>query len=234
MKKRPMLMLMDRCRCYSQYVFFVGKTLRKSLFFIFRRIIDISMEELCLKFNLKDCYSSGLVLVVDSGSKNHSHTWIVMVFVVLYVFIVAFRGISKEENPKMKPKARFCGLTICFTLLPEWKKISYAFRNYWAHYTKETKTTFKTAFTFHKCTKCWPVWSSPLWPTENFYCLLTWVGFWITCTNNVCDVCQHFCLRHHWKFMNTLCNVFCLNHRTMKKKTQLLQKLLMRTMIILR
>ena len=74
MKKRPMLMLMDRCRCYSQYVFFVGKTLRKSLFFIFRRITDISMEELCLKFNLKDCYSSGLVLVVDSGSKNHSHT----------------------------------------------------------------------------------------------------------------------------------------------------------------
>ena len=71
MKKRPMLMLMDRCRCYSQYVFFVGKTLRKSLFFIFRRITDISMEELCLKFNLKDCYSSGLVLVVDSGSKNH-------------------------------------------------------------------------------------------------------------------------------------------------------------------
>ena len=27
-----------------------------------------------------------------------------MVFVVLYVFTVAFRGISKEENLKMKPK----------------------------------------------------------------------------------------------------------------------------------
>ena len=64
------------------------------------------MEELCLKFNLKDSYSSGLVLVIDSGSQNHSHTWFVMVFVVLYVFIVAFRGISKEENLKMKPNVR--------------------------------------------------------------------------------------------------------------------------------
>ena len=62
--------------------------------------------------------------------------------------------------------------------------------------------------------------------------LLPWVGFWVTYTNNVCDVCQHFCLRHHWKFMNTLCNMFCLNYRTMKKKAQLLQKLLMRTMIL--
>ena len=62
------------------------------------------MERLCLKLNLKDSYSSGLVLVIDSRSQNYSHTWFVMVFVVLYVFIVAFRGISKEENLKMKPK----------------------------------------------------------------------------------------------------------------------------------
>ena len=38
--------------------------------------------------------------------------------------------------------------------------------------------------------------------------LLPWVGFWITYTNNVCGVCQHFCWRHHWKFMNPLCNMF--------------------------
>ena len=159
------------------------KTLRKSLFFILRRIIDISMEELCLKFNLKGSYSSGLILVIDSESQNHSHTWFVMLFVVSYVFIVAFREIWKEENPKMKPKVRFCGLTSCFTLLVEWKKISYGlkpfkhiFRNYWAHYTKETKTTFKTAFTIHKCAKCWPKWSCPLWSTEIFFCVFITVS----------------------------------------------------------
>ena len=141
------------------------------------------MEELCLQFNLIDSYSFGLVLVINSGSENHSHTWFVMVFVVLYIFIVAFRGISKEENPKMKPKVRFCGLTIFFTLFVEWKKISYAlksfkhtFRNYWGHYTKETKTTFKTPFTIHKCAKCWPVGSSPLWPTENICCIFITVS----------------------------------------------------------
>ena len=184
------------------------------------------MEELCLKFNLKDSYSSGLVLVIDSGSQNHSHTWFVMVFVVFYIFIVAFRGISKEKNPKMKPKVRFCGLTSCFTLLVEWKKNPYAlksfkhiFRNHWAHYTKETKTTFKMAFTIHKRAKCWPVWSSPLWPTENLCCaFIPWVGFCVTYTSNVCDVCQHFCIRYHWKFMNTLCNMFCLNLELWRKK----------------
>ena len=77
------------------------------------------MEESCLKFNLEDSYSSGFILVIDSGSQNHSHTWFVMVLVVLYVFIVAFKEISKEENPKMKPKVRFCGLTNCLTLLVE-------------------------------------------------------------------------------------------------------------------
>ena len=175
MKKIPMLMLLDWEQQIIVSMYFVWKTLRKSLFFILRRIIDISIEELCLKFNLKDSYSSGLVLVIDLGSQNYSHTWFMMVFVVLYVFIVAFRGISKKENPKMKPTVRFCELTSCFTLLVEWNKISYAlksfkhiFRNYWAHYTKETKTTFKTTFRIHKCAKSWPVWTSPLWPTENF------------------------------------------------------------------
>ena len=141
----------------------------------------------------------------------------------------------------MKPKVRFCGLTICFTLLVEWEKISYAlksfkhiFRNYWAHYTKQTKIAFKTAFTIHQCVKCWPVWSSPLWPTENFCCVFITVSrFWVTCINNVCDLCQHFCLRHHWKFMNTLCKMFCFNYRTMKKKAQLQQKRLMRTIFLL-
>ena len=78
---------------------------------------------------------------------------------------------------------------------------------------KKKKTTFKAAFTIYKCAKCWPVWSSPLWSTENFVVyLLPWVGFGVTYTNNVCDV------RHDWKFMNTLCKMFCLNHGTMKKK----------------
>ena len=98
-----------------------------------------------------------------------------------------------------------------------WSHLNMFFRNYWAHYTKETKTIFKTVFKIHKCAKCWPVWSSSLWSTENFVVyLLAWVGFWVT------YVCQHFCLRHHWKFMNTLCNMFCLNYRTIKKKAQLL------------
>ena len=161
---------------YSQYVFFVWKTLRKSFF------LDIPMEELCLKFNLKYSYSSGLVLLINLESRNDSHTWFVMDFVV-QVFIVAFRRILKEENPKMKWKVRFCGLTSCFTLLVEWRNISYALksfkhilRNYWAHYTKETKATFKTAFTIHKCTKCWPVRSSKLWQTEHFCCVFITVS----------------------------------------------------------
>ena len=130
----------------------------------------------------------------------------------------------------------------CFTLLVEWRNILYAlksfkhiFRNCWAHYTKETKTTFKRAFTIHKCAKCWPVWHLSFGQPKIFVVyLLPWVGFWVTCTSNVCDACQHFCLRHHCKFMNILCNMFCLIHRTMKKKGQLLQKLLMRTTIFLR
>ena len=61
--------------------------------------------------------------------------------------------------------------------------------------------------------------------------LLPWVSFWVTYTNNVCGMCQHFCLRHHWKFMKTLCNIFCLNYRAMKNKPQLLQKLLTKTMM---
>ena len=61
--------------------------------------------------------------------------------------------------------------------------------------------------------------------------LLPWVGFWVTYTNNESDECQHFCLRHPWKFMNTLCNMFCLNDWTMKKKAQLSQERSMRTMI---
>ena len=58
---------------YRQYVFLCEKLLGRVFSFIFRSIIDISMEELCLKFNLKGSYSSGLVLVIDSGSQNHSH-----------------------------------------------------------------------------------------------------------------------------------------------------------------
>ena len=88
------------------------------------------MEELCLKFNLKDSYSRGLVLVIDLGSQNHSHTWFVIAFVVLYVFIVVFRGILKEKNLEMKPKVRFRGLTSCFTLLVELKIISYALKSF--------------------------------------------------------------------------------------------------------
>ena len=37
---------------------------------------------------------------------------------------------------------------------------------------------------------------------------LLWVRFWVTYTNNVCNVCQHFCLRHHWKFMSTYATCF--------------------------
>ena len=141
----------------------------------------------------------------------------------------------------MKPKVRFCELTSCFTLLVKWKKISYAlksfkhiFRNYWAHNTKETKTTFKTAFTMHNVRNARQCDHLPFGQPNIFVLLSPWVGFWVTYINNVCDVCQHFCLRHHCKFMNILCNMFRLNYRTMKKKAQLLQKLLMKTMIFLR
>ena len=36
--------------------------------------LDIPMEELCLKFNLKYSYSSGLVLLINLESRNDSHT----------------------------------------------------------------------------------------------------------------------------------------------------------------
>ena len=52
---------------------FRRKNSEEDSFFILRRVIDISIEEL-LKLNLKDSYSSGLALVIDSGSQNHSHT----------------------------------------------------------------------------------------------------------------------------------------------------------------
>ena len=147
--------------------------------------------------------------MIDSGSQNHSHTWFVMVFVILCAFIVAFRGISKGENPKMKPKVRFCGLTSCFTLLVEWRKVPYAlksfkhiFRNYWAHYTKETIQSINV----RNAGQCDHL---PFGLPKTFVVyLLPWVGFWVTCTNNVCDVCQNFCLKHHWKFMNTVYNMF--------------------------
>ena len=164
--------------------------------------------------------------MIDSGSQNNSHTWF------------DFRGISKEENPKMRPKVRFCGLTSGFTLLIKWKKISYAlklfkhiFRIYCARYTKETKTTFKTACDPEMCEMLASMIIATL--TNRKILLCVYCGFWVTYTNNGCDVCQRFCLSQHWKFMNTLCNMFCLYYRTMKKKTQLLQKLLMKTMIFL-
>ena len=113
MKKRPMLMLMDWVQQTIVSMYFCMKNSEKESFSILRKIIDLSMEELRLKFNLEDSCSSGLVLVIDLGSQNHSHTWFVMVFVVSYVFIVAYMGILTQENPKMKPKVRFCGLTSC-------------------------------------------------------------------------------------------------------------------------
>ena len=67
-----MLMDWEQQNISSMYV--CVKNFEKESFFILRRNIDISTEELCLKFNLKDSYSSGLVLVIDLGSQNHSHT----------------------------------------------------------------------------------------------------------------------------------------------------------------
>ena len=55
-------------------MYFCVKISEEESFFILRRIIDISMKELRLKFNLKDSYSSVLVLVIDSGSQNDCHT----------------------------------------------------------------------------------------------------------------------------------------------------------------
>ena len=74
MKKRPMLMLMDWVQQTIVSMYFCMKNSEKESFSILRKIIDLSMEELRLKFNLEDSYSSGLVLVIDLGSQNHSHT----------------------------------------------------------------------------------------------------------------------------------------------------------------
>ena len=54
-------------------MYFCVKNSKEESFLSFLEVSDISMEELCLKFNLKGSYSSGLVLVIDSGSQNHSH-----------------------------------------------------------------------------------------------------------------------------------------------------------------
>ena len=90
---------------------FCVKNSEEESFLILGKIIDISMEELCLKSSPEDSYSSRLVLVIDLVDWL---TWFLMVFVVSYVLIVAFREILTEENPKMKPKVRFCGLTSYF------------------------------------------------------------------------------------------------------------------------
>ena len=74
MKKKPMLMLMDWEPQTIVSMYFCEKNSEEKSFFILRRITDISMEGFCLKFNLQDSYSSGLVFFIDSGSQNHSHT----------------------------------------------------------------------------------------------------------------------------------------------------------------
>ena len=75
----------------------------------------IYVEQLCLKFNLKGSYSPWLELVIDSGNR---------------CFLLYFWDDFKGGEPEMKPKVGFCGLTNCFTLLIERKKISYPLKSF--------------------------------------------------------------------------------------------------------
>ena len=148
------------------------------------------------------------------------------------MFLLLFLGDFQGGEPENESEGEVLWTDGGFTLPVDWKKISYAlksfkhiFRNYWAHYTKETIRSINV----RNAGQCNHL---PFGLSKIFVVyLLQWVGFWVTCTNNVCDVCQHFCLKHHWKFINTLCNIIFLNYRTMKKKPQLLHKLLMRTTV---
>ena len=141
------------------------------------------------------------------GSQNHSHPWFVMGFVLLYVFIVAFRGISKEENLEMKPKVRFV----------HWQVVSHCSsneRNFYMHWSHLNIFLGIIEHITPKKPKLHTKWRLRSIDVKNtVQCdhlpfgqpyLLPWVRFWVTYTNNVCEVCQHFCFRHHWKFMNTM------------------------------
>ena len=95
-----------------------------------------------------------------------------------------------------------------------WGHLNMFFRNYWAHYTKETKTIFKTVFKIHKCAKCWPVWSSSLWSTKNFCCVFISVSWFL---GNLCV--SAFLFKASLKIYEPLCNMFCLNYRTIESAT---------------
>ena len=58
-------MLMDWEQQTIVSMYFCVKNSEEGSFFILRRIKDISMKELRLKFNLKYSYSSVLVLVIE-------------------------------------------------------------------------------------------------------------------------------------------------------------------------
>ena len=192
------------------------KTLRKSLFFILRRII-----------------------VIHSGNQNHSNTWGVLAFVGLYVFIVAFEGIQRRRTWKWNQRWDFV----------DWQDVSHCssnegkFHMHWSYLNIFLRiivhiTPKKPKLHSKQCLRSINVQNTDqcdhlLFGQPKLFVvyLLLWGGFLITSTNNACYVYQHFCLRYHWKLMNTLYNIFCLNNRTMKKKAQLSQKLLMRTRI---
>ena len=197
------------------------------------------MEELCLKFDLKDSYSSGLVLVIDLRRQNHFHTW--FDFCCFMFLSLLLQGFQSRRTRKWKQRWDFV----------DWRFVSHCLSNerkfpmHWSHLNIflgiiEHITPKKPKLHSKRRLQSINVWNAGQYdhlpfglPKIFVVYLLLWVGFWVTCINNVCDLCQHFCLRHHWKFMNTLCNMSCFNYRTMKKKAQLQQKLLMRTIFLL-
>ena len=157
---------------------------------------ELNVSNFILKILIHPCWYSSLLILM--GSQNHSHTWFVMGF-VLYVFIVAFRGISKEENPEMKPKVRFV----------HWQVVSHCssnernFHMHWSHlniflgiieHITPKKPKLHTKWRLRSIDVQNTVQCDHL-PFGQPY-LLPWIRFWVTYTNNVCDVCRHLCTHY--------------------------------------
>ena len=129
MKKRPILMLMDWEQQTIVSMYFCVKISEEESFFILRRIIDISMKELPLKFNLKDSYSSVLVLVIDSGSQNDCHTWFVMVLLFYMFLLLLLGGFQRKRTWKWNKRWDFV----------DWQVVSHCSSNerkfhiHWSH-----------------------------------------------------------------------------------------------------
>ena len=111
---------------YSQCVLLCEK-LWGRVFFSLWRIIDISMEELCLKFDLKDSYSSWLVLVIDLRRQNHFHTW--FDFCCFMLLSLHLQGFQSRRTRKWNQRWDFVDWQFASHCLSNERK----FHMHWSH-----------------------------------------------------------------------------------------------------